>query len=300
MSNDRAQTTPASPKRSPLAKLLQDKPFLIATVVLVTTAVLWGIAVETMGIVLNKKGLPWPAGCSISQDYRLLSLPKNHGFYKMVPGSDIAIPKSTLEPLKIGSTFDEIRYDERKSNWYLRRQYFDSRADEENPSPYDRWYLDVYFYNGGADTVPHIPERCRGVAGITGIQSDPVELDIASGRMPEGWRDWPGQVPFQRVTFNQKLTRGIQQHDLLRSEYYIFVVNGRPENNWWNVRVKMKSVWIEHCYFAKVQFGPIGGGEIRSPEESNQRAAEFIQSVLPDLLRNLPTAETADALNSDS
>jgi hypothetical protein len=63
----------------------------------------------------------------------------------------------------------------------------------------------------------------------------------------------------------------------------------------------MKDVWTEYCYFAKVQFGPQGPGSIESPAQADAQAEIFMRDVLPDLLRNLPSAAGVDALNaSDS
>jgi hypothetical protein len=272
--------------------LLADRAFLVATAILLTCALTWGIAVQQMGIVLIKSPIPWPEPCVVGSDFRLLSLPKVLGRYEMIPGSDTPIPKETLEQLKIGTSFDKMRLDDRTANWYVRRQYRDVEADANNPTPYDAWYIDVYFYNGGADSVPHIPERCRMVAGISGIESSQVEMDLAGSPLPEAWSP---TVPIQRIIYSQEL----RMTTATRSEYYTFALNGRPESNWMFVRAKMKDIWTEHCYFAKIQFGPAGPGTVE-PEESDRRARQFLRDVLPAVLKNLPSvADVAKATEGD-
>lgn len=290
-SPSRSTQQSSAPAGSIVRALLRDRPFLVATAILLTCALTWGIAVRRMGIVLIKSPIPWPEGCVVGSDFRLLSLPKVLGRYEMVPGSDEPIPKETLEQLKIGTSFDKMRLDDRTANWYVRRRYRDIEADPNNPTPYDAWYIDVYFYNGGADSVPHIPERCRMVAGISGIQSSKVDMDLATAPLPDAWSP---TVPVQRIIYSQELG----MTTATRSEYYTFALNGRPESNWMFVRAKMKDIWTEHCYFAKIQFGPAGPG-IVDPEESDRQAREFLRDVLPAVLKNLPSVADVDKAAAD-
>ena len=72
-------------------------------------------------------------------------------------------------------------------------------------------------------------------------------------------------------------------------EYYVFSLNGSPETSWEFVRLNILSPLVQYCYFAKVQFSPMGTGEIGEFSESDAAAEGFLNAFLPVVLKALPS-----------
>ncbi|MFP4355056.1 MAG: hypothetical protein ACLFUJ_08000 [Phycisphaerae bacterium] len=274
---------PKTNTSKPLARrILADRSFLIAAGVLLACAAGWPILARQIGLFLDKTPVPWPEGTVVRDDFRL-DLDVRLGRYVMVANSDQVIDPETMQQLKIGSTLDKMRLESRTSNWYLSRVY--ERTDAKAASPYSAWYLQIFFYNGGTDTIPHVPERCRTQAGYRGMQSQTVQLTPSLAEFPE----YADPLEIQRVLFKQAVPGVVEP--LTRVEYYLFAFNGQPQADWKMVRLYMRDPFISHAYFAKIQFGPVGPGNIDDPEEANRQAEDFIRNVFPNVLANLPSAE---------
>ncbi len=278
--------TAQTPRKTMLQQILHDRHFIVVTAILLLCAAGWPILADQIGLFLEKHPVPHTEHTKIGEDFRLKSLRKLMGPYEMVPGSDQVIDSATLEELKIGTPLDKMRRDSRTSNWYLSRQYRRVGA-EPSRDPYARWYVQIFFYNGGTDTVPHVPERCRTEAGFQGMVSQRTYLKLGL-KGPPAWTDRQG-VPVQRVLFEQKLPDHWQV--LQRVEYYTFAFNGVPTADWKQVRWNMRSPFISHAYFVKIQFGPMGGGSIEDPAEADRQAEAFMRYMLPEILKNLPTVQ---------
>ena len=262
-------------------RLLSDRTFLIAGGLMLVSAIAWPVIASAIGIFLEKKPVPNVSGIEISDDYRCTSVRMTTASYEME--AEHTIDSETLDQLKIGGAADKLRRASGTSNWYLYRVY--RKRGVTNPNePYAWWQVQVYFYNGGTDTVPHVPERCYTQAGVRGIVSDTTDL-------PLGLRvnDWSDSVPFQRIHYEQKIGSGLQQY-VPRVDYYTFSFNGLPQSDWTKVRLGMRSPFLSHAYFAKIQFGPISAGGELDLEQADREAAAFMKELLPEILKNLPSA----------
>ena len=283
-----------------------NRHFMAASLILLVTAAGWGAARAFLGVVFQKEPVPWPEGVRVDQDHRLLSLPKAFGpggRYRMVEGDGVLWKKRNGEPdldglpdgervhrqdlldsLSIATKFDRTRYDSRRSNWYVSRIY----EDKDARSGYRLWHLDVTYYTGGLDKVPHVGERCIVAAGGTLLRpSKTVRMEIPAG--PKGWT---GKVPFSRTLYLAKAGRfGATKH----LQYHTFSLNGRPEADWQMVRLKLQNPFERYGYFAKIQFGP--RGPVRSTAEPEQAAQAFIQQALPEVLKTLPTPEDIERID---
>jgi hypothetical protein len=291
MTRPTAQTT----RKTMLQQILHDRHFLVVAAILLLCAAGWPILADQIGLFLEKHPVPHPPYTQLREDFRLQSFRKLLGPFEMVAGSDQAIDKATLEELKMGTPLDKMRRQSGTSNWYLVRQYQRVGADPRR-DPYARWYVQIFFYNGGTDTVPHVPERCRTEAGFQGMVSDRTHLKLGR-KAPPAWTDGQG-VPVQRVLYEQKLPDHWQV--LQRVEYYTFAFNGVPTADWKQVRWNMRSPFISHAYFVKIQFGPSGAGSIEDPAEADRQAEAFMRYVLPEILKNLPTAQDVQKAAQES
>lgn len=276
--------------------------FAIAAAVLATTAIGFEYAINALQWVTQKEAVPWPETVIVSPDeFRWENLPVQMGSrYEMAgdgeltgemdgkPDGEIMIPEELMETLKIGGTLDKARVGERRSNWYISRVYRDNRLPNGHPMKY--WQLDVFYYTGGLDTVPHVPERCMQAAGASPLGTENVTFRIPAARSP-----WNGAVEFQRSRFSVPNQNGLGSREV--AEYYVFSLNGRPETSWEAVRLELTYPWLRYTYFAKVQFGPrIPAGASASDVAATDKAAEdFMNYFLPAISQALPRPEDLKA-----
>ena len=279
---------------------MANRHFLIASFLLLITALGWGTAKEVIGIVLRKSPVPWPANVVVDEDFRLRSLPERLGPYALaadgttnngqegepdgVPDGDRTLPEDVLELLHIGTGVDQDRLGQRSSNWYASRVFVDTRPGRQ----FTHWELDVTYYTGGLDKVPHVPERCLLAAGAALVDSARVPFSVPAAQSP-----WDRALNFNRTLYEKRGRSGsVEQH----AQYYIFSLNGRPEPMWEKVRLELTSPFGSYCYFAKVQFAP--WRQVTDVDKADEAAADFIQYVLPSVLQALPMPQDIQALNA--
>lgn len=272
--------------------LLRDKHFLIASVILAVAAAGWGAAVNLLKLTTLKRPVPWPAAVKVnnSVDFRLISLADEFGPFKKVQPNDeimkglpeghrdgeIVLSKEIMESLKIGTGVDSKRFSDRSCNWYVSRLYRDTRPQ----ASVRLWQVDVFYYTGEADTVPHIPEICGGAAGQRVLQSDRVTVSV-----PEAGPGWAKTVPLMRTRLQDR--EGRQS-----VAYYMFSMNGVfSESRSW-VRWELLWPFMRYAYFAKIQFSR----SVMDSEETDRSAEEFLRYALPEVLKALPTSADVQAL----
>jgi len=287
-----------------LSELCGDRHFLAAAVILAVTAAGWSMTINLLKWATFKESVPWPRDVQVSEDFRWVNLSDRMGPFvlardgeleKNADGTpkldgrsdgDVILTEDVTEMLRIGTGFDKTRFAERRSNWYNVRFYRDSRP----ASARRYWRLEVYYYTGGLDKVPHVPERCLIAGGARLLETRGVEFQA-----PKAPPCWQG-AKFNRTRYEYR----DYSDDTLRQavQYYTFSLNGRPEDSWKRVRLTLTYPWVRHCYFAKIQFAP--WGEASDPEGTDIEAAEFVKEVLPNVLRGLPTSEDVDLLRRAS
>jgi hypothetical protein len=286
-----------APKSLP-GSLLQDKRFLLVVGILILATATWKGAVAWFHICLHREAVPWPAQVQVTEaaddSFRNVSLPKKISPYELVEakgkddkiGGERIITPDMLEVLGMGTSLDQANVAKRISNWYVSRTYQDTREPMSSLCKF--WRLDVTFYTGGLDTVPHIPEVCGAAAGMDPGASQTV-LVPAPKDGPPAWRGGPeGQLSWRRVLLSN--SRDMQQYMV----FYIFSLNGQPENDRETVRVKLMDPWLKHCYFAKIEISP--RAPVSDADFMERKAREFIQACLPVILRELPTSEDVQKL----
>jgi hypothetical protein len=248
-----------------------------------------------------KTPVAWPAGVQVSEDFRWTNLPARLGKYTLVdrranrsaPGAlatgEIVMPAEIRDTLGVGRYEDAPRRGARSSNWYVSRKYEDTSEMPESPLRY--WQLDVIYYTGAAEKVEHVPGRCMLGAGFAYAGGEENVPFSSSGV----GHDWPSNLKFSRGRFVRTGKNATPQgYEVI--EYYTFVLNGKYETSWEQVRWHMATTpWEKHCYFAKIQFAPLG---LVSDLGACDRAAQsFVNAFLPEVLRSLPTSARIGELN---
>lgn len=271
----------------------QNHHFVVATLLLAASAAAinfleWG----------KRLPVPWPEGVAVTDDFRMISLPKRAGTFVAVSkdrygrkfdgGMDVILSDHVLKALAIGTSKDETRLKDRESNWYVSREYRDTSIKDVN-SPFGRWNLQVCYYTGIRDKVPHVPERCMAASGfkVQGVHSD--RFQVFSARSP-----WDEKLKFNRVVaqkFNQR--KDAPDNHVV---FYLFSLNGEPETSWETIRIHLSLSLKSHSYFAKIQFSPMGDMTGYKSEEIHKHAVRFLDAILPGIIERLPRAEDVEKL----
>jgi len=237
----------------------------------------------------DRQPVPWPDAVRVNRQFQLISFPEKVGPFERFDDGE-PLGEDIMRTLSIGTTYDRDRYARRRSNWYLSRVYRDTRLAEDD-NRYRYWQVQMYYYTGMRDTVPHVPLRCLQAAGNTVLKQENVTFQIPAAR--SGWDEG---VKVRRVHFRTAALRGLPGQE--GAEYYVFSLNGHPETRWEKVRLALSYPWVRHCYYAKIQFAPMGG--IAGAAEADAATEEFLNVFLPVFLRYLPTAETVEQLDEQT
>jgi hypothetical protein len=278
---------------------------------------------QLVGWVLQKSPVPWPEGVTVdSTTMRNTSLALKMGPYERVeedgllqyepakdeqgkiilnsdgstrmepvkdgePDGEHIFDDELLESLKINTSLDEMRHPDRTSNWYVSRRYVDTRPGKQHRL----WGLDLYYYTGSADQVAHVPEICGAAGGGTPLP--PEEIPVQGKNLPEGWSHWQN-FEIRRIAIESPSQHGQTRRS---QQYYVFCTNGQPGvDRLSDVRARLADPTKEYVYFLKVQWYPLRAG--RSPEITDQEATEFIETVLPEVLTQVPTVATLEKLEA--
>ena len=267
-------------------------PFIVLCSLLVIATLGWGISMSALGYWTRKLPVPWPAGVEINPvTFQCTSLPTKIGPFVRIesdgeirglgekdgqPDGEITYRADVLETLKVATTLDDQRYDSRTSNWYVSRIYEDTR--EPKTSRYRYWSLSVTYYTGSEFTVPHVPDTCAQSGGAT-LQGKEI---LHAGRVRGVPKAWEEDAPLAALQF-----QSLDGLDLV--SFYVFSVNGVPEPNRDVVRVSLMDLRKRYVYFAKIQFEPRNTmGDLKTTQK---KALEFYETMLPEVLKQLPTQE---------
>lgn len=174
-------------------------------------------------------------------------------------------------------------------NWYYFSTYRDLRSDPRRPR-YIR--LDVTYYTGLLEAVPHVPERCIVAGGGTILHDLNGSIPTNLEGLPDEWKHWNGAEMY-RTAFEVTQKNGLTTQG---AQYHLFSANGRPTASWKQVRLAMGSLWIKYAYFAKIQVAPFGAEN--SLEAADEACRDFLKAALPSILKNLPTAADVETLEA--
>ena len=298
--------------------------FLVAATVLAISAAGWYAVAAISGAAFMKKPVTHPEGVEVDREtFRNTSLPKVFGeryvraeddeLYAAYgqpgdadddPDGEITLKKEVLEPLKIGTSLDKSRIDDRQCNWYVCRVYIDTNKDVGDK--FKVWRLNVYYYTGVRDQVPHVGEVCLVAGGATITGSSEIALTASQCRPP-----WNEPVKFRKTQWRSKDKRTQKTHNYV--QYYVFSMNDEPVNDRNKVRFKLMWPWVKHSYYAKIEFSPnMPISEVAATDdeagkkanalavaEADAAAQEFAKHFLPHVINALPTRKTIDDLDAN-
>jgi len=274
--------------------------FLIAAGILILAASGWEVIIKGFKIPLDKKAVPWPANVQVNAtDFYLESLPEKLGHYVLaqdgelfegkkdgVPDGLVILKKDVMETLGVGTGFDKKRYPARESNWYFASIYVDQRRKGNDPFRY--WQLEITYYTGGLDLVPHVPDICLVAGGATLLGNSKAMFTIPTAPAP-----WDEPLTFVRVGY--ELPDDLKLSSQRYVQYYIFSLNGQPETSRNTVRLKLANPFgSSYSYFAKIQFAPRGA--VTDTAQADAAAEEFLLNVLPSVLAQLPLPREIEEL----
>jgi hypothetical protein len=277
--------------------------FGVAAAILGISAVGFKSAIEFLELATEKQPVPWPKGVSVDREtFKWENLPREFGgryvlvgdgeLFKQIdgiPDGEVTLGDDIMTTLGIGTGWDKDRFPDRSSNWYVARVYRDKTRSPGDPLQY--WQLQVYYYTGALDTVPHVPERCLAAGGATLAGSQSVTITIP--KLPSPW-DEP--LNLRRTLYERQNPTTMSTNEY--AQYYVFSLNGRPESSWETVRLELAKPWVRHCYFAKIQFYP--RGPVANTEQIDRAADEFMNHFLPVVLKALPMPSDVEALGARS
>lgn len=303
-----------------IVRTVCDTHFLVAGAIVLLAAVAWSSIVEGMQLVTEKSPVTWPARVEVNDKFIMTSMPNKMGPFEFVSTDgeidfspkkqdfikdgrpdgegDFDLQGDLMESLGIGTPTDEGNLALRRSNWLTIRTYRDNRRPPGDPLRY--WRLEVYYYTGGVDLVPHVPEICIQAAGAKWVGTTPLPVEIEGAESP-----WDKNTAFQRALFQQIDNNGAAISSFV--QYYIFSLNGLPATNRNEVRLALGSLFIRHAYFAKVQFAPAPVVQRTSrgltyrlpdPAEADPAAVDFVKHFMPHVLKMLPMPQDVAKLDS--
>lgn len=231
------------------------------------------------------KPIEWPRGVRVNSDFRLISLPKKVGPFELIDVRELK--EDVVRALGIGTGYDKERYPFRQSSWYGTAYYADRRKGQAEP--FRLWRMEIFYYTGLRDNVPHVPERCLDAGGVSVLSRETVQFKSLAAPEP-----WDKDVEFRRVHYRVSGPGNIGSRE--GAEYYIFSVNGTPYSSSDRVRVELAMPNVTYSYFAKIQFAASSSGGVEGAEAADAAAGEFINVMLPSMLNTLPMADDIEDL----
>lgn len=266
--------------------------FVVAAGVLLVVGGGWNGIMAALKWTMTKSPVPWPEGTEVAE-HRLANFPEKLGPYLIVPDGEMSRqpdgrPDGIVEFRK--EDLDTLGVLKHKLNWYFAGVFQDVRTRGEaawKGKHYVR--LDVTYYTGLLDAVPHIPDVCLGAGGFTIIPGESGFVRISAPTAPAPWDDFQ----IYRTAYAGKGNKTAQ--------YYFFSLNGKPTADWKMVRGRLSLPWVNYCYFAKVQLGAFRGGYGKLRPETDRDACDrisrdFLNYALPAVLRFLPSAQDVEKL----
>jgi len=172
--------------------------------------------------------------------------------------------------------------------------------------------LHIAYYTGMIDAIPHVPERCwvaGGMVLVDGARIVPLTLDTSAWGTSKVPPNRATGRPYQTAdAFDSVLRRFVPVHvpvgefairamefqDEARPDQrmiggYFFIANGRVTSSALDVRKLAFQRTDPYAYYTKVQFAmPARADDDRRWERFQEYTSEFLDELLPHLMRSLP------------
>jgi hypothetical protein len=266
--------------------------FGVAAAILLAAAAGFHVAVRLLRIHLVKAAVPLPEAARL-EGHWLANFPRALG--PDVQGADgrpvprYVLPadghrKLTEDQLK------ELGTTKHRLNWYYSAYYRDNQTSGTRAGTERYFILDVTYYTGLVDPVPHVPEICLFAGGFAPLPGESGSLTLELPTLPEPWRKWRN-IKVQRAAYALKDAFGTVAKS---AQYYVFSMNGEATDSRSRVRWDLTWPTRNYCYFAKIQAAP--GRPEASAAASDEVSLEFLRHAIPAVLRFLPSADDVKRL----
>lgn len=261
--------------------------FGVAAGVLLVAAGAWFVVLPGL---LSKKPVPPPEGTQLDDTHLLRSFPEELGPYVLAPEAEAAEPDAGKK-----DGIHEMDKDELQTlgtlkhewNWYYMATYRDTRAP--NGAGYVR--LDITYFTGLVQAVPHVPERCLVAGGNVLVPADSRQISVVVPGVEPPWDNIQAYRTVYQWTDNRTGRSG------KGAQYHFFSSNGLPQWRWETVRLEMGHLFKKYRCFAKIQLAP-HGSQVASLADSDDRCRDFLTYALPAILKFLPTAADVEKLEA--
>jgi len=205
---------------------------------------------------------------------------------------------------------EDVRYGADIETELGTKQYLLRTYERPGAGGRERVQLHVAYYTGLIDTVPHVPERCWGAAGmIMTEQPHDVMLTVDAAGWPLGsarnaatGEPYPTTLVRDPVTKKEQLVhlplgdwtasvtefqeQGDTRHRVLGG--YFFVANGRMTSSPYQVRNLAFDLTDRYAYYCKVQCTMVLPSDGATDEAFSEAAGDLVRLAMPDIMRCLP------------
>ncbi len=218
-----------------------------------------------------------------------------------------SIPNKIGRWERVGSdaVFSDALIEELGTRRYLDRMY----AVDGNPSK-GVVHVHVAYYTGTIDAVPHIPERCWAVGGLSLTRnSEGVIIDLDR----RGWRTLAGAASpgYMSTSITDPVTAEVEQVTLPKGDIavttvefqdpkkptvrqvggYFFIANGQTARTSYDVRTLAFNLTDRYAYYCKIQLtksGLVKNADDSLLEPFKQDATELLSGLVPQVMKCLP------------
>ncbi|MDP6600862.1 MAG: exosortase/archaeosortase family protein [Phycisphaerales bacterium] len=255
--------------------------FIIATVLLGMSAVVFQVGVHQLNIFLRKE--------PVHLRHQLSNIPSQIGRWQ-ASGDDLRLDEAGVEALG--------------TDRYLSRRY----VAEVNGRPV-QVQVHIAYYTGQIDAIPHIPDRCLVAGGFVPKSAEPATLPLTlpidswredpehalAGehyryvrvRDPEGGRREKVRMPVGEIRLRTTEFSHPQAGDGRIFAGYFFVANGRTTPFPERIRLLAFDRTSRAAYYCKVQF-TIHGDALFGEERFIEMTSEIAADLLPVIMQCLP------------
>ena len=290
-SGRQSSASTAGPGGGALAWMRANRSFVTAVTILLVAGVSWNLAMGLLGWTMVK--YPVPARGTELDKQQLVNFPPRLAGYRLAKDGELVFDKQTRRPIFDGKPdglmvvaseeLDELGTTKHKLNWYYMSIFRDTSRSAGAPQAYIQ--LNVTYYTGLLDAVPHVADRCIASTGgrVDPGRSGTISVSLPAGEVPEAWRE----ITLYRTAYTS-------QDGNRSAQYHVFSMNGEPTAHGLTIRYGLIKPWVRYCYFAKIQLAPYRPN--LSTEESDRICRNFAEAALPEVLKFLPTAADVEKL----
>lgn len=274
-----------------------------AALALVLAGLGFRAAIAQLNIYLQKEPVPIREG--------LANIPSTLGPWRRV-GDDQILSEAIVEELGTRQYLNRTFVREARAGAVRGGARADDGPPRDQKGTEPLLALHIAYYTGMIDAIPHVPERCWVAGGMVLVDSArivPLTLDTSAWSSASVPPNRATGLPYRTAeAFDSVLRRFVPVHvpigefavramefqDESRPEQrmiggYFFIANGRVTSSALDVRKLAFQRTDQYAYYTKVQFAmPARGDDEHRWERFQEYASEFLDELLPHLMRSLP------------